>query len=609
MIDRNDGFMTGFVAPLAHLRFTLDEIVGANRLYGSPAFPEVSAELADAVLDEAGKFAGGVLAPLNRAGDKQGARLDQGKVVLSPGFKDAYGQFVQGGWNAVTGDPKFGGQGLPHVLGIALMELWQSANMSFALCPMLTQGAIEAIGAHGTAEQKAMYLPKLISGEWTGTMNLTEPSAGSDVGALKTKAERASDGTYRITGQKIYITWGQHDAAENIVHLVLARLPGAPFGTRGISLFIVPKFLVNPDGSLGAANDVNCVGVEHKLGIHGSPTCTMAYGEKGGAIGYLIGAENKGIAAMFTMMNAARLNVGLQGVAVAERAFQKAYAYARDRHQGKPYGLSHEMPDMIPIIQHADVRRMLLTMRVQVEAGRAICLANALAMDEARHAATPELREAAKGREEVLTPLSKAWCTDMGVEVASLGVQVHGGMGFVEETGAAQYYRDARILPIYEGTNGIQAIDLVGRKLGLQNGEAFRRLMAEISRTAQDLESAGVLKPAVAQTLSATHASVGRAADWMAATMKKEPNRGLAGATPFLRAMGLLTGAHFLCLGALAAARKLEAGVGPERFYKARMQSAEFFVTNLLPQAVACANMAINGGDAIVGASPDEIGA
>lgn len=604
-----DTSMTDYAAPLAHFGFLLNDVLGAGRLHGSAAFPDFTADLADAVLDEAGKFAGGVLAPLNRVGDHQGAQLRDGHVALPPGFKDAYGRFVDSGWNAVTGDVAFGGQGLPQVLGIALMEMWQSANMAFALCPMLTQGAIEALGAHGTLEQKALYLPKLISGQWTGTMNLTEPSAGSDVGALKTKAERAADGTYRITGQKIYITWGQHDAAENIIHLVLARLPGAPFGTRGISLFLVPKVLVNADGSLGAANDIRCVGLENKLGIHGSPTCTMAYGDAGGATGYLIGAENKGIAAMFTMMNAARLNVGVQGVAVAERAFQKAFAYARERHQGKPYGLSHEMPDMIPIIQHADVRRMLLSMRVQIEAGRAICLANALAMDDARHGATPELREVAKGREEVLTPLSKAWCTDMGVEVASLGVQVHGGMGFIEDTGAAQHYRDARILPIYEGTNGIQAIDLVGRKLGLQNGEAFRRLMNEIGETAQALESAGVLKPSIAQGLSAAHTAVGRAADWISTMMKKEPNRGLAGATPFLRAMGLLTGAHFLCRGALAAAAKLDAAQEPASFYKARMQSAEYFVTNLLPQAGACASAAINGGDVIVGATPNEIGA
>jgi alkylation response protein AidB-like acyl-CoA dehydrogenase len=601
--------MTAYAPPLDVIRFALHDVLGAGRLYGTAAFPDASMETTDAVLEEAGKFAANVLAPLNRTGDEIGARLLDGQVVLTPGFKEAYRQFVAAGWNAVAGDAKFGGQGLPHVLGVAVQELWQSANMAFGLCPLLTQGAIEAIGAHGTPEQKRLYLPKLISGEWTGTMNLTEPQAGSDVGALKAKAVRAEDGTYRITGQKIYITWGQHDAAENIVHLVLARLPDAPFGTRGISLFLVPKFLVRADGSLGAANDVACVGVEHKLGIHGSPTCTMAYGEKGGAIGYLIGAENKGMAAMFTMMNAARLNVGVQGVAVAERAFQLALAYARDRHQGKPYGLSHDMPDMIPIVQHADVRRMLLMMKAQTEAGRALCLANALAMDEARHGADAGLREAAKGREEVLTPLSKAWCTDMAVNVASLGVQVHGGSGFVEATGAAQFYRDARILPIYEGTNGIQAIDLAGRKLGLQNGAAFRALMDEIAATVQALEAAGVTKPAVAQGLQTAHAALARAAEWMAATMRKEPARGLAGATPFLNAMGLLVGAHFLCRGALAAASGLEAGRLPPAFAKARMQTAEFSVTNLMPQAVAQANAAVNGGDVIVNATVEEIGA
>jgi alkylation response protein AidB-like acyl-CoA dehydrogenase len=600
--------MTDYAAPLAHLRFTLNDILGAQRIYGGPGFPEVTADLADAVLEEAGKFASGVLAPLNRAGDKHGARWAQGRVTLPPGFAEAYQQFSAGGWNAVSGDAQFGGQGLPQALGLAAMEMWQSANMAFTLCPMLSQGAIETIGAHGTAEQKALYLPKLMSGAWTGTMNLTEPQAGSDVGALKTRAERAGDGTYRITGQKIYITWGEHEAAENIVHLVLARLPEAPFGTRGISLFIVPKFLVQADGKLGAANDLVCAGVEHKLGIHGSPTCTMSFGDEGGAVGYLLGAENKGMAAMFTMMNAARLNVGVQGVAVAERAFQKALAYARERHQGKPYGLSHDLPDMIPIIQHADVRRMLLAMRSQVEAGRAICLANALAMDEARHAATAEARETAKGREEVLTPLSKAWCTDMAVECASLGVQIHGGMGFIEETGAAQHFRDARILPIYEGTNGIQAIDLVGRKLGLQNGEAFRRLMSEIAETPRLLERAGGPLTPLAQGMNPAVSVMLRAADWMSAAIKKDTQRALAGATPFLRAMGLLTGAHFLCRGALAAQAKLNAGDGAAAFLRARVQSAEFFVTNLLPLGAASAHAAVAGGETIITATVDELG-
>ncbi|HAJ46310.1 MAG TPA: acyl-CoA dehydrogenase, partial [Alphaproteobacteria bacterium] len=437
-------------------------------------------------------------------------------------------------------------------------------------------------------------------------MNLTEPQAGSDVGALKTKAVRAEDGTYRITGQKIYITWGEHDAADNIVHLVLARLPDAPFGTRGISLFLVPRRIVKPDGSLGAHNDVRCVGVEHKLGIHGSPTCTMSYGDEGGAIGHLIGAENKGMAAMFTMMNSARLNVGVQGVAIAERAFQKALSYAKERLQGKPYGLSHEMPDMIPIIQHPDVRRMLLTMRTQVEAGRAICLANALALDEARHGASADAREWAKGREEVLTPISKAWCTDMAVEVASLGVQVHGGMGFIEQTGAAQFYRDARILPIYEGTNGIQAIDLIGRKLGLQNGAAIKSLLDDCAATADLLSSP---MPEIAAALSAAHRRLVTATLWMQETMRKEAVKGLAGATPYLKALALLTGAHYLGRGAIAATKKLQEGQGPQTFLTARVQSAQFFAMNLLPQAHGLADAATRGASTIIDASIDELSA
>lgn len=597
-----------YQAPVAQSLFALAHAAGAEHQFGRGAFRDVNAELIQAVLEEAGKFASGVLAPLNRTGDIHGAALEAGAVRLPPGFADAYRQFADGGWAGISTPAEYGGQGLPHALGVAVQEYWQSANMAFGLCPILSQGAIEALMAHGTAEQKARYLPKLVSGQWTGTMNLTEPHAGSDVGAIKARAVRASDGRYRITGTKIYITWGEHPAAENIIHLVLARLPEAPIGTRGISLFLVPKVLVNPDGSLGARNDLRCVGLEHKLGIHGSPTCVMSYGDQGGATGYLVGSEHKGMAAMFTMMNAARLNVGVQGVAIGERAYQAALAFAKTRLQGKPYGLSHEMAEMIPIIQHPDVRRMLLTMRAQVEAARAICLAAALAMDEARHGEDAAARERAKGREEFLTPIAKAWSTDRGVEVASLGVQIHGGMGFIEETGAAQHYRDARIAPIYEGTNGIQAIDLAGRKLALQGGAATRAMVEDWRETASRLSRASALPEHAKKNYQTAAGIMTQLVESMSALMKSEPVRGLAGATPFLEAAGLMTGAHYLFRAAIAADEKGRQGTMTP-FLRARIDSAAFFAANLLPKAAPLAASALGGGDEIMRATVEELSA
>ncbi|MFP3944842.1 MAG: acyl-CoA dehydrogenase family protein, partial [Alphaproteobacteria bacterium] len=455
-----------YTPPIRDMAFALDHIADLPRLAQTGAFPEFTPDLTQTVLGGAGRLAAEVIAPLNRTGDLQGTRLiDGGEVRTAEGFARAYRQFVDAGWGGLCHPPQWGGQGLPRMLSFAVLEMMQAANVSWGLCPMLTQGAVEALIDHGTEELQRLYLPRLVSGEWPGTMNLTEPQAGSDVGALKTRAEPLGGGAYRITGTKIYITWGEHDMAENIVHLVLARLPDAPPGTRGVSLFLVPKFLVNPDGSLGERNDVFCVGLEKKLGIHGSPTCVMAYGEKGGATGWLIGEENRGMACMFTMMNNARLAVGLQGVAVGEAAYQAALAFARERRQGKPYGRQHEAVEALPIIEHPDVRRMLMTMKAKVEAARAICYANAAAIDLARSLEDEAGREAAKAREDLLTPVSKAFSTDLGVEIASTGIQVHGGMGYIEETGAAQFLRDARIAPIYEGTNGIQALDLVNRKL------------------------------------------------------------------------------------------------------------------------------------------------
>ena len=597
-------------APVKQIRFALDAIANLPRLYGNSAFGELGHDLVDAVLDEAGRFAGEVIAPLNRISDKEGAKLENGVVSLPTGFVAAYKAFVAGGWNGITGPVEFGGQGLPHVVGIAVQEMWQSACMAFGLCPVLTQGVIEALQIHGTPEQQKMYLPKLIEGVWTGTMNLTEPHAGSDVGALKAKAVKQPDGTYKITGTKIFITWGEHDAAENVIHMVLARLPDAPPGTRGISLFLVPKFLVKPDGSLGSRNDLRCVGIEHKLGIHGSPTCVMSYGDGGGATGYLIARENKGMSAMFTMMNAARLNIGVQGVAIAERSFQQALAFARERRQGKPFGLQHETAEMTPIIHHADVRRMLLTQKAIAEAGRSICLANAIAIDGARHGETDAERATAKAREELLTPLSKAWCTDMGVEAASLGLQVHGGMGFIEETGAAQYYRDVRITPIYEGTNGIQANDLIGRKLALEGGDTVRRFLDETKETAAHCtQSRRAEVAAIGRELTRAHRAAESATAWLQDKMRSTPTEALPGATPYLKMMGLLAGAHYLGRGALVAHERIAKEPDNKRFLEARIATAQFFAEQLLPAAEGLLGPITRGAAGPFALGSDELGA
>ena len=593
--------MSDYRPPLADLAFTLDAIVGAGALKISGAFPDYDEDLREAVLGEAARLAAEVIAPLNRGGDKAGARLENGVVRSAPGFAEAYRAFSEGGWAGVTAEPDHGGQGLPMTLGVAVEEFWQAANMAFGLCPLLTHGAIEAISAHGTDEQKRVYLPKLVSGAWTGTMNLTEPGAGSDVGALKSRAVRAGDGTYRVTGQKIFITWGDHDVAENIVHLVLARLPDAPPGTRGISLFLVPKFLPDADGNPGVRNDLSVVGLEHKLGIHASPTCTMSFGDNGGATAFLIGQENRGLAAMFTMMNSARLNVGVQGVAIAERALQQAVRYANERTQGKPFGLQHEGASMVPIQRHPDVRRMLMTMRAGIEAGRAICLSTALAIDLARHHPDADARTQAKHREEILTPIAKAWCTDMGVRAASLGVQIHGGMGFVEETGAAQHYRDARILPIYEGTNGIQAIDLVTRKIGLDKGNALARLFAEIEETAGALKSSPEeIHANAGRQLADGLAAARESAAWLIARLNEgKPYDALAGATPFLEMMGAVFGGHLLGRGAIEAARRLSAGEGDAVFLAGRIANARFFMANIVTAAAGLRASVTAGAEAL----------
>ena len=564
-------------APVSEMVFTLVHVAGLPEA-------EVSRADAEAILNEAGRLAADVLAPLNRVGDRHGATLSGGAVTTAPGFADAYRAFVDGGWNGLAADPDHGGQGLPQLLGAAATEIWNGATLAFSLCPLLTAGGIEALVAHGSDDLKARYLQKLVSGTWTATMNLTEPQAGSDLSALRTRAEPAGDGSYRITGAKIYITYGEHDMADNIVHLVLARLKDAPAGTRGISLFLVPKVL--PDGS---PNDLRCSGLEHKLGIHASPTCSMAFGDEGGATGWLVGEENRGLACMFTMMNSARLNVGLQGVGVAEAATQKALAYAHERRQGRAPGAAQASP----IVAHADVQRTLLTMKAYTAAARGICYLTAAALDAADG---PE-GQAAHDRASLLTPVAKAFSTDIANEVTSLGVQVHGGMGFVEETGAAQLMRDARILAIYEGTNGIQAIDLTNRKLPLDGGATVRAQIASMRRAAEGLVKHA--DPAFGQAAARLRAgieSLDRATSHqLAALASNRPETALAGATPYLHLFGLVQGAACLATAALAARSGLASGE-TDPAHRARIALARFFAENLLPAASGLEVEVIDGG-------------
>ncbi|HVB47535.1 MAG TPA: acyl-CoA dehydrogenase family protein, partial [Burkholderiales bacterium] len=475
--------MSSYVAPLKDMRFVLNELAGLAQVAQLPGFGEATPDTVDAILDEAGKFASGVLDPLNATGDQEGSQWRAGAVSTPKGFKEAYRQFVEGGWNALPLDPEWGGQGLPKLVSTPVSEIVTSANMAFSLCPLLTQGAIEALLLAASEPLKKTFLPKMVEGTWTGTMNLTEPQAGSDLAQVRTKAVPEGD-HYRISGQKIFITYGEHDLTENIVHLVLARTPDAPEGVKGISLFVVPKFLVNPDGTLGARNAAHCASIEHKLGIHASPTCVMSYGDEGGAVGYLVGQPNAGMRYMFTMMNNARLSVGVQGLGVAEPAYQAALAYARTRRQGRAVGApapasGHTESSLI--IEHPDVRRMLLTMKAYTEAMRCLLYLNGASIDLARHHPEAGVRQASQELVDLLTPVSKAWCTDLGVELTSIAVQVHGGMGYVEETGVAQYLRDSRIAPIYEGTNGIQAIDLVTRKLPMRGGAVVKGHLAAMS--------------------------------------------------------------------------------------------------------------------------------
>ena len=598
--------MTEYVPPLADIRFALYAQAELSEVARLPGYGDATPELVDSVLDEAGRLAAEVLAPLNHSGDREGCRYDNGVVRSPAGFAEAYARFVEGAWGGLPFDPAHGGQGLPWTLATAVQELWNSANLSFALAPLLTQGGVELLEIHGTPAQQRLFLPKLVTGEWAGTMNLTEPQAGSDVGALKTRAVREG-AHYRITGQKIFITWGEHDCAENIVHMVLARLPGAPEGTKGISLFIVPKFLVNEDGSLGARNDLRCVSIESKLGIHAAPTCVMAYGDSEGAIGYLIGRENEGMACMFTMMNNARLGVGVQGLAVAARAYQGARAYARERIQGRAIGSDDTRP--VAILQHPDVRRMLTTMRARVEAMRALAYLAAAALDRAKHAPDPAARARAQARLDLLIPVVKSWLTDGGCEVASTALQVHGGMGFIEETGAAQHYRDARITPIYEGTNGIQALDLVSRKLLRDEGAAAHDLFGEIRGELGKLETHPDGRVAgLCGDLGAALKTLESATDWVLQAGAGDLRRAAAAATPYQSALGFLLGGWLLARGAAAAAHRLAEGEAPNAaLLEGKIATARVYVDNILPRAAAEAAAATRGADSTLALGDDQL--
>jgi acyl-CoA dehydrogenase len=582
-----------YSAPLADIASALKHGTSLVAAIEQGLLGDLGIEDIDAIVAEAGRFAGEVIAPLNRIGDTHGTSFKDGIVTTAPGWKEAYRAWRLAGWNAVTAPAEWGGQALPQIVNAACTEMWHAASMGFANGPMLTMAAIDALHAHGSDALKRAYLEKLVSGEWMGTMQLTEPQAGSDVGALRTRAERAGDGTYRIKGQKIFITYGEHDFTENIVHFVLARLADAPPGTRGISLFLVPKFLLTPDGSLGARNDVRAHSVEHKLGIHGSPTCTMIFGDDGGATGFLIGEENAGMACMFTMMNRARLAVGLQGVGVAERATQQALAYARERRQGRTVGMGGSQS--APIVAHPDVRRMLLTMRTLTQAARAICYATALAIDRSERNIDEAARSEANRQASLLTPVAKAFSTDVGNEVASLGIQVHGGMGYIEETGAAQLFRDARIAAIYEGTNGIQAVDLVTRKLPLDRGAVVASHIDELRGVVRALDASN--DPGFGWTavrLGDAVESLARATDWLLARIAKEPDAALAGASPYLRLFGLSTGGCLLAKESLAAMRLGEDAAG-------RVGLARFFAENLAVGAGALERTVVEAAAGVIG--------
>lgn len=588
--------MTDYRAPVKDMLFVLRELAGLEAVGRLPGYEEATDDLVEAVLEEAAGFAAGVVAPINTVGDTQGTRVEGDRVIVPEAFKAAYRQFAENGWGGLAQSAEFGGQGLPYLVGLAVEEMWQSASLAWSLCPLLTQGAARAIEDHADEALKSLVLEKMVTGEWTGTMNLTEPQSGSDLSTVRTAAEPDGD-AYRISGQKIFITWGDHDMTDNVVHLVIARLPDAPEGTRGISLFAVPKRLINADGSLGDANTVRPVSVEHKLGIHGSPTCVMAYDK---ALGYLVGAPNHGLACMFTMMNHARIGVGLEGVAVSERAYQQALAYARDRVQGPVVGGDAGAP----IVQHPDVRRMLMTIRATTEAMRALALVTGAHLDHAHRDPDEAARAAHDARVQLLTPVVKGWCTETAQLLTSLAIQVHGGMGYVEETGVAQHYRDARITTIYEGTTGIQANDLIGRKTLRDGGKAFRALLDDMRETESRLAGQKELQAvrlALAEGIAALTASV----DWVLERAGKDPVTAGAVANSLLMLTGVVAGGWQMARAAEAAAAALANGTADPDFYRAKLATAEFYAQQVMPQAGAYAKALSSGAGAVMGV-PEE---
>lgn len=582
--------MSEYSAPLKDIRFVMQELAGLEQVVALPGCEEASPDVVDAILEEAARFSGEVLSPLNRVGDTNGAQWKDKVVTTTPGFKEAYRQFVDNGWNGLGCDPAFGGQGLPRLLSTAVSEMWKASNHAFSLCPMLTQGAIEALMIAGTDEQKAAYLHNLVSGEWTGTMNLTEPSAGSDLAAVRTRAEPVGDGTFKIFGQKIFITYGEHDMTDNIVHLVLARTPTAPEGVKGISLFVVPKFLLKADGTPGERNDAYCVSIEHKLGIHGSPTAVLAFGDNGGAIGTLVGEENRGLEYMFIMMNAARFNVGLEGLGDAERAYQRAVAFARERVQGPELGVRGG--PKVAIIRHPDVRRMLMSMRSRIEAMRALAYVTATAQDNAHSNPDEALRKQGQAFAELMIPVVKGWCTESAIDIASLGVQVHGGMGYIEETGAAQHLRDARITTIYEGTTAIQANDLIGRKIAREKGATINAIIADMRAAAAQLD--GELAVIGARQNVAVDA-LEKAVFWIVENFSSEPKATHAGAVPFLHLLGITAGGWQMGRAAVIARQKMAAG-DKDPFWSAKLSTTRFFADHFLTQVPGLAESVLAGG-------------
>ncbi len=594
--------MSTYTAPLKDMQFAIAEFAGLGGISALPGCEEVNAELVEAVLTEAGKFARDVLDPLNRSGDRQGASWRDGVVAAPDGFKEAYAQFIAAGWNGLAADTAFGGQGLPHCVALPLQEMWNSANMAFCLCPMLTTGVQEALTHHGSEVLLKTFMPKLVSGEWTGTMNLTEPQAGSDLSAVRTRAVPEDD-HYRIQGTKIFITWGEHDMADNIVHLVLARLPDAPEGVKGISMFVVPKFLVNADGSTGERNDIRCVSIEHKLGIHGSPTCVLAYGDNGGAVGHLVGEPHRGLEYMFTMMNHARLGVGMEGVALAERACQHALEYAKMRVQGRAIG--QRSGDRVTIIHHPDVRRMLMTMRAQTEAMRALGYCAAGELDRAKRHPDEKVRAGHQARLDLLTPVVKGWCTELAVEIASLGMQVHGGTGFIEETGAAQYLRDARITTIYEGTTGIQANDLIGRKVGAEKGATALALIAEMRALDAPLAVAGADFAGMREAFAPAVDGLEAATRWLVGQYRQAPDAAAAVAVPYLKLFGTVAGGWLMGRAALVARERLGTPGADRGFLEAKLATARFYLEHLLPQAGALARTVTHGAASTLALDPE----